>query len=206
MTPNHHAGGTGRGGWHDHPRKSKQEGGGGENYTTRSHQDRRGARSIRREARTTHRRRCSIARAATQEAGSRSSSKTILFQVFQTDHGRARTPECSARGCRQGRRAASPCSRSEISASGGRQRPSALSAHRGLSRGQRTNRCSRSSRTPGQNGQWGDDTHPRRNRWARVLVRPRHMIQKNTRTRGGTKFTQLTSLKGTTHPEEWSVW
>jgi hypothetical protein len=39
MTRNHHAGGTGRGGWHDHPRKSKQEGGGGENYTTRSHQD-----------------------------------------------------------------------------------------------------------------------------------------------------------------------
>jgi hypothetical protein len=31
------------------------------------------------------------------------------------------------------------------------------------------------------------------------------MIQKNTRMRGGAKFTQLTLLKGTTHPEEWSV-
>jgi hypothetical protein len=170
-------GATGRGGWHDHPREGYKKRGRG-NYTMRSRQDNRGARSTRRGARTTHRRRCSTARAAIRGVGSRSPSKTILFQDFQTDRRRASTPECSASGCRQGRPAVRPCSKSETSTSDGRRRPSAVSAHKGTSRGQWTNRCSRSSRTSGQNRQWGDGTHPRRNRWARVLVRLSRMIQK----------------------------
>lgn len=92
-----------------------------------------------------------------------------------------------------GRRAARPSRSAETSASGGRRSPLAVFSHRSPRRGHRTNRCCRSSSSPGQNGQWGDGTHPRRNRWARVLVLPRRRIQKNTRTRGGAKFAQLIS-------------
>jgi hypothetical protein len=44
MAHNRHAGGMGRGGWHDHPREGYKRGGGElGSYTTWSHQDKRGA-------------------------------------------------------------------------------------------------------------------------------------------------------------------
>jgi hypothetical protein len=83
-----------------------------------------------------------------------------LFRDFQTDHRRASTLECSARGAGEGGgRPDHVASQRYLGPAAGGLRPSALSAHRGASRGQRTNRCSRSSCTPRQNGQWEDDTH-----------------------------------------------
>jgi hypothetical protein len=74
--------------------------------------------------------------------------------------------------------------------------------HKGRRRGQQTNRCVTLSVWPGQNGQSGEGTQPRRCSIARVLVYWRRRIQKNTRTLSGAKQSQLMSWPGTTHPEE----
>jgi hypothetical protein len=166
------------------------------------HQVSRGPVSILAEARTTHKRRWSTTIAITRAVGMCTASKIILFRDFQMDHRRARIVVFRAFLCICGRSSERPSRRVGKSLASFRLPEGETMFHTGRRRGQQTNRCAVFSVCPGQNGQSGESTQPRRCSIARVLVFWSRRIQKNTRTLSGAKQSQLVSWPGTTHPEE----
>jgi hypothetical protein len=140
--------------------------------------------------------------ATTWVVDTRSASKTILFRDVHTDHRRARMAVFRAFTCICGRSSERPSRRDDRSAPACRLPEGEMMLHRGRRRGQQTNKCDTSSVCPGQNGQSGEGTQPRRCSSERVLVFWRRKIQKKTRTLSGAKQAQLMSWPGTMHPEE----